>query len=80
MASTAGTNYVESLNSQLKASIQSRSEALLGQSMHQLTSEVEDLELFLQDNAQGPQPTIICWIQVSKQNKAMVKIPLIPMR
>ena len=51
-------------------------------SIHQLTSEVEDFKLFMliQDIAQGPQPTIIYWTQVSKQVKAMVKVGTILMR
>ena len=49
-------------------------------SIHQLTSEVEDLQLFLQDNALGPQPTIICLTQVSQQVKAILLVATIPMR
>ncbi len=54
---------------------------LTGKSIKQLTSKVEDFKLlFLQDNALGPQPTIICWTQMSKQVKAMVRITIIPMQ
>jgi hypothetical protein len=53
---------------------------LTGKSIKQLTSKVENFNLLLQDNALGPQPTIICLTQMSKQVKASGKMAEIPMR